>query len=116
MQNVYIVGGHISHGQMDRGNVFSVPSNEYAEFNMFLDPLAAKVVFESALDITLIPLGIQRSVASFSKILESLHTTKRTPEAVFTQRLLSRLHRLQNVHTRYQHMVKLHFYELDKAK
>ena len=116
MQNVYIVGGHISHGQMDRGNVFSVPSNEYAEFNMFLDPLAAKVVFESALDITLIPLGIQRSVASFSKILESLRTTKRTPEAVFTRRLLSRLYGLQNVHTRYQHMVKLQFYELDKTK
>ncbi|KAF3457284.1 hypothetical protein FNV43_RR01941 [Rhamnella rubrinervis] len=104
IENVYIVGGHISHGQMDRGNVFSVPSNEYAEFNMFLDPLAAKVVFESALDITLIPLSIQRRVASFSKILESLGTTKRTPEAVFTRGLVSRLHRLQNMHTRYQHM------------
>ncbi|KAF3457232.1 hypothetical protein FNV43_RR01889 [Rhamnella rubrinervis] len=104
IENVCIVGGHISQHQMDRGNVFSVPSNEFAEFNMFLDPLAAKVVFESALDITLIPLGIQRKVASFSKILESLRTTKRTPEAVFTQRLLSRLYCLQNVHTRYQHM------------
>lgn len=106
LQHVYIVGGHISHDQTDRGNVFSIPSNEFAEFNMFLDPLAAKLVLESALNIILIPLSIQRSVASFSKILESLRLTKRTPEAVFTRRLLSRLYRLQNVHSRYQHMVK----------
>jgi inosine-uridine nucleoside N-ribohydrolase len=45
--------------------VFSVPSNKYAEFNMFLffegnrrefnmflDPLAAKIVLESRLNIT----------------------------------------------------------------
>lgn len=107
MQHVYIVGGHISNEKMDRGNLFSVPSNEYAEFNMYLDPLAAKVVFESTLNITLIPLGIQRKVISFSKILEILRRTKKTPEAVFVQRLISRLYRLQKVHNRYQHMVKL---------
>ncbi|KAK9094307.1 hypothetical protein Scep_025776 [Stephania cephalantha] len=35
--SVFVVGGHISHGNNDKGNVFTVPSNKYAEFNMFLD-------------------------------------------------------------------------------
>ncbi|KAH7573651.1 hypothetical protein ACOSP7_007444 [Xanthoceras sorbifolium] len=104
IQEVYIVGGHINHGDMDTGNVFSVPSNKYAEFNMFLDPLAANTVFGSALNITLIPLGIQRKVASFPGILTMLHLAKKTPEAQFTVRLLSRLYRLQRTHHRYRHM------------
>ncbi|KAE9455286.1 hypothetical protein C3L33_12812, partial [Rhododendron williamsianum] len=104
IQDVYIVGGNINYNNTDKGNVFTIPLNEYAEFNMFLDPLAAKTVFHSGLDITLIPLGIQRKVCAFPKILERLHVTKRTPEAVFARRLISRLHRLQLEHHRYQHM------------
>lgn len=104
IQDVYIVGGHLSGNDRDKGNVFTIPSNEYAEFNIFLDPLAAKTVFESSLNITLIPLGIQREVSSFSKILERMRWKKKTPEANFTRRLLSRLHRLQQLHHRYHHM------------
>ncbi|KAJ4955250.1 hypothetical protein NE237_012033 [Protea cynaroides] len=104
IQNIYIVGGHISYDDMDHGNVFIIPSNKYAELNMFLDPFAAKKVFNSGLNITLIPLGVQRQVNSFRKILESLQLTKKTPEAVFTYRLLSRLHHLQHKYPRYHHM------------
>ncbi|KAM2963955.1 hypothetical protein FF2_021805 [Malus domestica] len=104
MQDVYIVGGHLSSNDRDKGNVFTIPSNEYAEFNIFLDPLAAKTVFESSLNITLIPLGIQRKVSSFSKILERMRWKKKTPEAHFARRLLSRLYRLQQLHHRYHHM------------
>lgn len=104
IQDVYIVGGHLSGNDRDKGNVFTIPSNEYAEFNIFLDPLAAKAVFESSLNITLIPLGIQREVSSFSKILERMRWKKKTPEANFTRRLLSRLYRLQQLHHRYHHM------------
>ncbi|XP_068327705.1 nucleoside hydrolase 3-like [Pyrus communis] len=104
IQDVYIVGGHLSSNDRDKGNVFTIPSNEYAEFNIFLDPLAAKTVFESSLNITLIPLGIQREVSSFSKILERMRWKKKTPEANFTRRLLSRLYRLQQLHHRYHHM------------
>ncbi|XP_010279283.1 PREDICTED: uncharacterized protein LOC104613245 [Nelumbo nucifera] len=104
IQNVYIVGGHISCNSMDIGNVFTVPSNKYAEFNLFLDPFAAKKVFESKLDITLIPLGIQRQVGSFPKILESLWLAQKTPEAVFANKFLSVLSGLQKKHPSYQHM------------
>lgn len=105
LQDVYVVGGHISLDYIDTGNVFSIPSNKYAEFNMFLDPLAANRVFHSALNITLIPLGIQRKVSSFPSVLRSLHLTNRTPETGFARHLLSRLYRLQRTHHRYHHMV-----------
>ncbi|CAK7332913.1 unnamed protein product [Dovyalis caffra] len=104
IQDLYVVGGHISRSDTDKGNVLTVDSNEYTELNMFLDPLAAKTVFESSLDITLIPLGIQRTVSTFSKILKSLGKTKTTPEALFVQRLVSRLYRLKETHYRYHHM------------
>lgn len=103
-QDIYIVGGHISHGK-EKGNLFTVPSNEYAEFNMFLDPLAAKTVLDSKLNITLIPLHMQKRVGSFHKILHKLKKTNRTSEAVFARRLLLRLRQLQQKDHRYLHMV-----------
>ncbi|XP_068341174.1 nucleoside hydrolase 3-like isoform X3 [Pyrus communis] len=102
-QDVYIVGGHIRHDN-EQGNLFTVPSNKYAEFNMFLDPLAAKVVFDSKLNITLIPLGIQKQVSSFQNILDKLKLTGTTPEAVFARHLLWRLWKLKQKHHRYRHM------------
>ncbi|GAA0156448.1 hydrolase [Lithospermum erythrorhizon] len=101
---IFIVGGHLSYDQSDKGNVINVPANKYAEMNMFLDPWAAKIVLESELNITLIPLGIQRKVSNFNRILEMLYKTNKTAEVLFTQHLLSRLHRLKQSHKRYQHM------------
>lgn len=106
LQDVYVVGGHISHSNMEKGNLLSVHTNENTELNLFLDPLAARTVFESSLDITLIPLSVQRRVSSFPEILRALRKTKTTPEAFFAHRLLSRLSRLQETHPRYHHMVK----------
>ncbi|GMI64143.1 nucleoside hydrolase 3 [Hibiscus trionum] len=104
IQNVYVVGGHISRSSLDKGNVFTIPSNKYAEFNMFLDPIAAKTVFESGLNITLIPLSTQRKVSRFAKTLQWLQLTGRTPESQFVKRLLSRLYTLKQTHLRYRHM------------
>ncbi|KAL0348738.1 UNVERIFIED_CONTAM: Pyrimidine-specific ribonucleoside hydrolase RihA [Sesamum angustifolium] len=104
IQDIFIVGGHISSRKTDKGNVINIPSNEYAELNMFLDPLAAEMVLDSGHNITLIPLNVQREVCHFCKILESLYLANKTPEALFARRLLSRLHRLKRTHPRYQHM------------
>ncbi|AES58676.1 inosine-uridine preferring nucleoside hydrolase [Medicago truncatula] len=79
---VYVMGGHISRSGNDKGNVFSVPSNKYAEFNMFY-PLATKTLFQSEVNITLVPLGIQRKASSFSSTLNWLSRTEKTPEAVY---------------------------------
>lgn len=114
MQEVYIVGGHIGHkNENEKGNVFTVPSNEYAEFNMFLDPLAAKAVFDSTLNITLIPLRIQKQVGSSQNILNTLQlqltdSHRRTPEAVFSHNLISKLWQLKQNHHSYHHMAIFH--------
>lgn len=87
--------------------MFTVPSNRYAEFNLFLDPLAAKVVIESTMDITLIPLSSQRKASSFQTLLESLEYAENTPESSFVLHLLSLLHDLQQKHRLYHHVVKV---------
>ncbi|KAM3265741.1 hypothetical protein P3L10_002735 [Capsicum annuum] len=104
IKDIVVVGGHINHDKTDKGNVINVPSNKFAELNMFLDPLAAKTVLSSELNITLIPLGAQRKVSAFPTILKRLHITKQTPEAIFAKRLLSRLRSLKKTHPRYKHM------------
>ncbi|CAM0955553.1 unnamed protein product [Alopecurus aequalis] len=104
IKSVYVVGGHIKDENDSRGNVFTIPSNRYAEFNMFLDPLAAIIVLESTLDITLIPLSSQRKAASFPPLLEALKHAQHTPESSFVLHLLSLLHDLQQKHELYHHM------------
>ncbi|WMV10339.1 hypothetical protein MTR67_003724 [Solanum verrucosum] len=103
-KDILVVGGHINHDNTDKGNVFNVPSNKFAELNMFLDPLAAKTVLSSDLNITLIPLGIQRKFSAFPKILKTLQLTKKTPRVIFVKRLLSKLQHLQKTHPTYKHM------------
>jgi hypothetical protein len=106
MQRVYVVGGLIRDGDDEKGNVFTVPSNRYAEFNMFLDPLAAKTVLESSLNITLIPLTVQRKVASFEGVLGALkQRTQHTPESKLVHRLLLLLQQLLRKQKSYHHMV-----------
>ncbi|KAI3690305.1 hypothetical protein L2E82_48285 [Cichorium intybus] len=105
IQEVFIVGGHINYkNSKEKGNVINVPSNEYAELNMFLDPLAAKTVFESSLNITLLPLRMQRKLHAFPEIIRRLDQKNTTPEAVFSRRLLKRLYGLQQKHHIYRHM------------
>lgn len=105
LQEIFVVGGHIRGQKTEKGNLLSIPSNEDAELNMFLDPLAAKAVFESRHNITLVPLQVQRRVSRLDEALERLHTTGKTPEALFAARLLSRMDQLRRTHHRYQHVV-----------
>jgi purine nucleosidase len=53
LKEVVIMGGAVR----TRGNI-----TPYAEFNIFSDPLAAKIVFESGLLITLVPLDVTHRV------------------------------------------------------
>ncbi|CAN0898573.1 Nucleoside hydrolase 3 [Linum grandiflorum] len=106
IQDVYIVGGHLSNGSFDKGNLLNMHPNAYAEMNMFLDPFAAKAVFESSLNnIFVIPLEAQRIYSSdFFQVLQMLKRANKTPEVIFAHRLLSKLQRLQHIHRKYHHM------------
>ncbi|KAK8516705.1 hypothetical protein V6N12_049426 [Hibiscus sabdariffa] len=65
---IYIVIGHICNAyDNNKRNIFTVGSNEYAEFNMLLDPSVAKVVFTLYVNITLVPLQMQGKVSSLVK-------------------------------------------------
>ena len=54
LEAVAIMGGAVR----TRGNI-----TPYAEFNIFSDPLAAKIVLESGLPITLVPLDVTQQVS-----------------------------------------------------
>jgi purine nucleosidase len=54
LREIAIMGGAVRTG----GNI-----TPYAEFNIFSDPLAAKIVLESGLPITLVPLDVTQQVS-----------------------------------------------------
>jgi purine nucleosidase len=61
LKEVVIMGGAVR----TKGNI-----TPYAEFNIFSDPLAAKIVFESGLPITLVPLDVTHQVSLTSQFIE----------------------------------------------
>lgn len=61
LKDIMIMGGAVR----TKGNV-----TPYAEFNIFSDPLAAKIVLESGLPITLVPLDVTHQVSLTPKTME----------------------------------------------
>jgi purine nucleosidase/pyrimidine-specific ribonucleoside hydrolase len=61
LKEVVIMGGAVR----TKGNI-----TPYAEFNIFSDPVAAKIVFESGLRITLVPLDVTHQVFLTSRWME----------------------------------------------
>ncbi|CAA0807104.1 inosine-uridine preferring nucleoside hydrolase family protein [Striga hermonthica] len=107
IQEIIVVGGHLRgqyFNEYDQGNVMNIDCNKYAELNMFLDPLAAKIVFEASLNITLIPLNVQRMVTGYYSWALSALETQGTPEAAFARDLLSTLVTLKRAHSIYRHV------------
>jgi len=85
VQMVYIMGGAFDVP----GNIFGVPltaPNKMAEFNMFIDPHAANVVFNSGAPITIVPLDATDQVPLdkiFYKLLSS-HQETPAAKAIYT--------------------------------
>ena len=61
LKEIVIMGGAVR----EKGNV-----TPYAEFNFFLDPLAAKMVLESRIPTTLVPLEVTHQVPLTSEVME----------------------------------------------
>ncbi len=61
LKEVVMMGGAVR----TNGNI-----TPYAEFNIFVDPLAAKIVFASGLPITLVPLDVTHQVFLSPQIIE----------------------------------------------
>ena len=61
VKEIVIMGGAVR----EKGNV-----TPYAEFNFFIDPLAAKMVLESGIPITLVPLDVTHQVRLTPEVME----------------------------------------------
>ena len=74
LKEITIMGGTVRTG----GNI-----TPYAEFNIFSDPLAAKMVFESGIPITLVPLDVTHQVTLTPQVIEERLKLVRNPFSQF---------------------------------
>ena len=88
IEQIYIMGGALEV----LGNVgFSGAGidNQVAEWNIFVDPQAARMVLESGAPVTLVPLDATNKAPITLDYYFKLAANQRTPEAVFVYDLLS---------------------------
>lgn len=78
-----IMGGALyAPGNLDDGGYFQT-DNKTAEWNFYVDPLAAKGVFQSGAKIRLVPLDVTNKVRIDSGLLKALQSRKTTPLGQF---------------------------------
>lgn len=88
IQEIYIMGGAVeSKGNV--GNSGVNIQNEYAEWNIYIDPVAANIVFKSGIPIVLIPLDATDDVPVTRDFYEALDKNRNTPAAKFVYELLT---------------------------
>jgi pyrimidine-specific ribonucleoside hydrolase len=84
VEMIYVMGGAVD---VDGSHVSE--ANAAAEWNIYCDPHAARLVFESGAPITLVPLDATNDVPVTPKFVEALEAQKTTPEAEFVATLLA---------------------------
>jgi len=88
VRQVVIMGGALQVP----GNVFYSGvgiDNKDAEWNVFVDPLAAKIVIESGGPVTLVPLDATNQAPADLSFYRKLQSNRKTPEAEFIYQVLS---------------------------
>jgi len=88
-RQLVIMGGaiHVS-GNLGDGGLFKT-DNVSAEWNMFIDPAAAKIVFASGAPIHLVPLDATQRVPIDMALLEQFKSRASTPLASFVAQVLA---------------------------
>lgn len=77
---IYVMGGAVEvEGNV--GNSRVGIQNKYAEWNIYIDPLAANIVFNSGAPITLVPLDATKDVPVTRKFYRALGDNRNTPAA-----------------------------------
>jgi len=80
IKEIYIMGGAVeSKGNV--GNSGVNIQNEYAEWNIYIDPVAANIVFKSGVPIVLIPLDATEDVPVTRNFYKALDKNRNTPTA-----------------------------------
>jgi pyrimidine-specific ribonucleoside hydrolase len=84
IEMIYVMGGAV-----DVPGSFVSEENTTAEWNIYSDPYAARLVFESGAPITLIALDATNDVPVTVEFMEKLEAAQNTPEAEFIYQALS---------------------------
>lgn len=84
IEMIFVMGGAVD---VDGSHVSE--ENTAAEWNIFSDPHAARLVFESGAPITLVPLDATNEVPVTPEFVAQLEAEKTTPEAEFVAALLA---------------------------
>jgi inosine-uridine nucleoside N-ribohydrolase len=89
IRQLVIMGGAVRvPGNLGDGGAFKT-DNTVAEWNMFIDPAAAKTVFASGAPIRLVPLDATQRVPIDMALLEQLQSRAGTPVAHFVAQVLA---------------------------
>ena len=89
IEELVIMGGAVRvPGNLGDGGVFKT-DNTKAEWNFYIDPLAASIVFGSKASIRLIPLDATRQVPIRMDFLASLQADAKTPLQKFAAQVLA---------------------------
>jgi inosine-uridine nucleoside N-ribohydrolase len=84
-----MMGGAVRiRGNLDDGGYFKT-SNTTAEWNMFIDPEAARIIFDSGIPIRLIPLDATSHVPIDARFMNEVQSSGRTPLARFVAQVLA---------------------------
>lgn len=87
IKEIYIMGGAIeSKGNV--GNSGVNIQNEYAEWNIYIDPVAANIVFKSGIPIVLIPLDATDDVPVTRNFYKALEKNRNTSTAKLVYEML----------------------------
>jgi inosine-uridine nucleoside N-ribohydrolase len=85
---VVIMGGAVRvPGNLGDGGFFHT-ANKTAEWNMFVDPLAARIVFRAGVNIRLIPLDATNTVPIGAAFVHEFQAKARSPLARFVAQVL----------------------------
>ena len=84
IEMIYVMGGAV-----DVDGSFVSETNTTAEWNIYSDPHAARLTFESGAPITLIPLDATNEVPVTPEFVEQLEAEKASPAAEFVATLLA---------------------------
>ena len=85
---IVMMGGAVhARGNLDDGGYFKT-GNTTAEWNFFVDPGAARIVFAAGIPIRLIPLDATSKVPIDSRFLDELQSSARTRLARFVAQVL----------------------------
>jgi inosine-uridine nucleoside N-ribohydrolase len=88
IKEIYIMGGALDvEGNV--GNSGVGIRNKYAEWNIYIDPVAANIVFKSGIPIVLVPLDVTKDVPVTRNFYKALDKNRNTPTANLVYNILT---------------------------